>query len=60
MTPEELTTWLQEVEAKEASAKGTSGSSSEEILSIHDVPTKAERIDVGLRPLDHKVMGEEE
>ena len=48
------------VEAKEASTKGTSGSSWEEILSIHDVPTKAERIDVGLRPLDHKVMGEEE
>ena len=49
----------QVVEAKEASAKGTSGSSSEEILSIHDVPTKAST-DVGLRPLDHKVMGEEE
>ena len=46
MTPEELTAWgarrrAQAVEAKEASAKGTSGSSSEEILSIHDVPTKA-------------------
>jgi len=49
----------QAVEAKEASAKGTSGSSSEVILSIHDVPTKAST-DVGLRPLDHKVMGEEE
>ena len=46
--------------AKEASAKGTGGSSSEEILSIHDVPTKAEKIDVGLRPLDYKIMGEEE
>ena len=50
----------QAVDAKEASAKGTSGSSSEEILSIHDVPTKAEKIDVGLRPLDYKIMGEEE
>ena len=40
----------QAVEAKEASAKGTSGSSSEEILSIHDVPTKAST-DVILRPL---------
>ena len=49
----------QAVEAKEASAKGTSGSSSEEILSIHDVPTKAST-DVGLRPLDYKIMGEEE
>ena len=48
------------VEAKEASTKGTSGSNIEEILSIHDVPTKAERIDVELRLLDHKVMGEEE
>ena len=35
-------------------------SSSEEILSIHDVPTKAERIDVRLRPLDYKIIGEEE
>ena len=64
MTPEELTAWgarrrAQAVEAKEASAKGTSGSSSEEILSIHDVPTKAST-DVGLRPLDYKIMGEEE
>ena len=49
----------QAVEAKEASAKGISRSSSEEILSIHDVPTKAERIDVGLRLLDYKIMGEE-
>ena len=49
----------QAVEAKEASAKGTSGSSSEEILSIHDVPTKTST-DVGLRTLDYKIMGEEE
>ena len=64
MTPEELDAWgarrrAQPVKAKEASAKGTSGSGSEEILSIHDVPTKAST-DVGLQPLDYKIMGEEE
>ena len=64
MTPEELDAWVQEdmrkqLKPKKASAKGTSGSGSEEILSIHDVPTKAST-DVGLRPLDYKIMGEEE
>ena len=27
---------------------------------LYHVPAKAERTPVGLRPLDHKVMGEEE
>ena len=64
MTNEELTAWVQEdvrkqLKPKKPPPKEPVDPAAKKFFSIHDVPTKAST-DVGLRPLDHKVMEEEE